>query len=165
MTVISTLLLVAIGLRFMTDYWLDQRQIAYVQARQNEVPPHFADRVTPEEHRKAAAYTIARVRSKVGTQVLRPVLLIILIFEGKFAALQSAVAVALGTGYLASLALAGALAFIYSLVAAQTSYHQTFSIEARFGFNNSSRWLFIMDLLKSWGIGLAFLVPIVLGID
>lgn len=165
MSVISTLLVAAIGLHFATEYWLDQRQVAYVRARQDEVPAPFADRVTLEGHRKAAAYTIARVQSRVGTRMLHLVLLIILVFEGKFAALQSAVAGVVGTGYLASLALAGALAFIYSLVAAHSSYHQTFSIEARFGFNNSSRWLFIMDLLKSWGIGLVFLMPIVLGID
>ena len=165
MTVISTLLLTAIGLRFVAEYWLDRRQIAYVQARRDEVPSHFADRVTPEEHRKAAAYTIARVRSKVGTQVLHLVLLYSLIFGGKFAALQSAVEGVVGTGHLASLALAGAVAFIYALVAAQAAYHQTFSIEARFGFNNTSRWLFIADLLKSWAISAAFMAPVVLGID
>ncbi len=165
MTAISTLLLTAIGLRFVAEYWLDRRQIAYVRARRDEVPPPFADRVTPDEHRKAADYTIARVRSKLGTQLLHLLLLYILIFGGYFASLQSMVERIVGTGYLASLALAGAVAFLYALIAAQAAYHQTFSIEARFGFNNTSRWLFAMDLLKSWGIGLVFMAPVVLGID
>ena len=165
MTVISTLLLVAIGLRFVAEYWLDQRQVAHVQARRDEVPPCFADRVTLEEHRKAAAYTIAGVRSKVGTQLLHLVLLYSLIFGGKFAALQSAVEDVVGTGYLASLSMSGTLVLIYALIAAHAAYHQTFSIEAQFGFNNTSRWLFVVDRLKSLGISLVFMAPIVLGID
>ena len=165
MTTISTLLLTAIGLRFVAEYWLDRRQIAYVQARRDEVPPPFTDRVTPDEHRKAADYTIARVRSKLGTQLLHLLLLYILIFGGYFASLQSMVERVVGTGYLASLALAGAVAFLYAVIAAQAAYHQTFSVEARFGFNNTSRWLFAMDLLKSWGISLVFMAPVVLGID
>jgi STE24 endopeptidase len=165
MTTISTLLLTAIGLRFVAEYWLDRRQIAYVQARRDEVPPPFTDRVTPDEHRKAADYTIARVRSKLGTQLLHLLLLYILIFGGYFASLQSMVERVVGTGYLASLALAGAVAFLYAVIAAQAAYHQTFSVEARFGFNNTSRWLFAMDLLKSWVIGLVFMAPVVLGID
>jgi STE24 endopeptidase len=165
MTVISTLLLSAIGLRIVAEYWLDRRQIAYVQARRDEVPTHFADRVTPDEHRKAADYTTTRMRSKGGTQLLHLVLLYCLIFGGYFAALQSMVERILGTGYLASLALAGAVALLYALIAAQSAYHQTFSIEAQFGFNNTSRWLFAMDLLKSWGISLVFMAPVVLGID
>ncbi|HKP24995.1 MAG TPA: M48 family metallopeptidase [Dongiaceae bacterium] len=165
MTAISTLLLTAIGLRFVAECWLDRRQIAHVRARRDEVPPHFADRVTPDEHRKAADYTVARVRSKLVTQLLHLVLLCSLIFAGCFAVLQSAVEDIAGTGYLASLALAGAVAFLYALVAAQSDYHEAFSVEARFGFNNTSKGLFVVDLLKSWAIGAVFMVPIVLGID
>jgi STE24 endopeptidase len=165
MTTISTLLLTAIGLRFVAEYWLDQRQIAHVRTHRDEVPARFGDRVTLDEHRRAADYTVARLRSKPGSHLLHAVLLYSLIFGGKLAALRSAVEDAVGTGYPASLALAGALALIYALVAAQAAYHQTFSIETRFGFNNMSRRLFFADLLKSWAVSAAFMAPIVLGID
>jgi STE24 endopeptidase len=165
MTLISTLLLMAIGLRFVAECWLDRRQVAHVQAHRDQVPPPFADRVTLEEHRKAADYTVARVRSKLGTQLPHLSLLCILVFAGGLAALQARIEDVVGTGYLASLAMTGAVAFLYALLAAQSEYHQTFSVEARFGFNKSSRWLFVADLLKSWGIGLVLMAPVVLGID
>jgi STE24 endopeptidase len=165
MSTASIILSSAIGLRFLVDYWLDRRQVSYVRAHRDELPAAFAHCVTLEEHRKAADYTITRVESKVGTALLHVVLLVILIFEGKFAALQALTARIAGTGHLGSLALAFSLGAIHALVAAQSLYHQTFSTEARFGFNRTTRPLFLLDLLKAWAIRLAFLAPVVIGID
>jgi CAAX prenyl protease N-terminal, five membrane helices len=45
------------------------------------------------------------------------------------------------------------------------AYYRTFAIEARFGFNRTTRTLFVVDFVKSCFLGIAFLTPLVLGID
>ena len=42
--------------------WLARRQISYVSAHREKVPPGFADRITLGAHQKAADYTVARTR-------------------------------------------------------------------------------------------------------
>src|SRR5215470_4771856 len=54
-------LLLMVGLK----YWLAWRQVRHVGTHAATVPKQFADRVSLEAHRKAAAYTIAKTRFAV----------------------------------------------------------------------------------------------------
>ena len=54
------ILLLAAGL--VLRLWLLQRQIRAVRAHRDRVPAPFADAVTPEQHARAADYTVARAR-------------------------------------------------------------------------------------------------------
>src|SRR5689334_4413167 len=52
------------------DLWLSQRQAASVARHRQLVPAAFAASVSAQEHRKAADYTLARVRfGRIGTLV------------------------------------------------------------------------------------------------
>ena len=53
-----TFLLAMVGLK----YWLAWRQIRHVTAHADAVPRQFADRVSLEAHRRAAAYTVEKTR-------------------------------------------------------------------------------------------------------
>ena len=44
------------------QWWLSWRQERQVQANRDEVPASFVGAVSPDEHRKAADYTVARQR-------------------------------------------------------------------------------------------------------
>lgn len=165
MSVISGVLAAAIVLRFLTIYWLDRRQLAHVRSHQDTVPARFAGHVTLEAHRAAAICTILRVGSWPSNAALRAALLYWLIFQGKFATTEAWITSAVGSGYLGTLSLTGALALLYALIAAEAAYHRAFSVEARTGFNTTTRSLFVMDRLKSWTISAALLAPMVLGID
>ena len=79
--------------------WLAYRQVRYVGAHRLAVPAHFTARITPDAHRKAADYTIARTRFSVVDTLLDAALLFILTLGGGVAA----IAVSLETLELSSL--------------------------------------------------------------
>ena len=162
LTIIVALAIVA---GFLFDIWLDRRQVRFVAAHRDEVPAAFAGRISLEDHRKAADYTIARQRLGMKRDIAGAALSMALLAGGGFALLQSTVAAAFGSGAVGSLALAGALALIFGAVSIPFDYVATFRVEQRFGFNRSTRALFFTDLLKSVVLTVAFMAPLVLAID
>ena len=65
------------------DLWLSERQTAAVARHRGEVPAPFAGSVSPDEHGKAADYTIAKVRfGRIGTVVDAVVLLALTVGGG-----------------------------------------------------------------------------------
>lgn len=162
LTIIVALAIVA---AFLFERWLDWRQIRHVAAHRDQVPAAFAGRISLEEHRKAADYTIARTRFGMKRDIAGAVLSLLLLAGGGFALLHSAVVALFGSGAAGSLALAGALALIFGAVSIPFDYVATFSIEQRFGFNRSTRGLFFADLAKSILLTVGFMTPLVLAID
>lgn len=155
----------AILAAFLFERWLDWRQIRHVAAHRDQVPAAFAGRISLEEHRKAADYTIARTRFGMKRDIAGAALSLLLLAGGGFASLHSAVVALFGSGAVGSLALAGALALIFGAVSIPFDYVATFSIEQRFGFNRSTRGLFFADLAKSILLTVGFMTPLVLAID
>ena len=58
----TALFLVALGAGLLTRLWLARRQMRHVAAHRAAVPPAFAAIIGLDAHRKAADYTVARVR-------------------------------------------------------------------------------------------------------
>jgi STE24 endopeptidase len=165
MPLFSTVLAITIGSHYLFDFWLDRRQTRYVRAHQDSVPAPFTNAVALADHRKAAAYTVARKRLDIWSDLTNLLLLIGLIFGGGFAFLQAAISSFAGTGYIGSVALTIALAAVMAAISMPFAYYRTFAIEAHFGFNRTTRTLFATDFVKSCLLGIAFLTPLVLGID
>jgi len=162
---VTIIVAVAIVAGFLFERWLDGRQVRYVAAHRDEVPAAFAGRISLEDHRKAADYTIAKQRLGLKQDIAGAALSLVLLAGGGFALLHSAVAATFGSGAVGSLALAGALALISAAISIPFDYVATFGVEQRFGFNRSTRALFFADLAKSILLTVAFMVPLVLAID
>ena len=162
---VTIIVAVAIVAGFLFERWLDGRQVRYVAAHRDEVPAAFAGRISLEDHRKAADYTIAKQRLGLKRDIAGAALSLVLLVGGGFALLHSAVAATFGSGAVGSLALAGALALISAAISIPFDYVGTFGVEQRFGFNRSTRALFFADLAKSILLTVAFMVPLVLAID
>jgi STE24 endopeptidase len=148
---LTALFLTALGLHTAVHLWLSRRQERCVARHRNAVPPEFADSVTPEAHRKAADYTIARTRfGRVGLVVRAMVLLGFTLGGGldALARLLPPDGVSRGTAFvLAAFFLAGA-------VRLPLDVYRTFRLEARFGFNRTTPRLFLLDLLRGAALGL-----------
>ena len=155
----------AIAASLLFEIWLDRRQIRHVLANQERVPPAFHDTVSLDEHRRAAAYTAAKRRFGIKRDVAGAVLSFLLLVCGGFAFIHAVVVAALGTGYVGSLALVAAIILIGGLVSLPFDYLETFSIEEKFGFNRTTRKLFLVDLAKSVMLTIAFMTPLVLAVD
>jgi STE24 endopeptidase len=165
LALVTIIVAVAIVAAFLFERWLDRRQVRYVAAHRDEVPAAFAGRISLEDHRKAADYTIAKQRLGLKQDIAGAALSLVLLVGGGFALLHSAVAATFGSGAVGSLALAGALALISAAISIPFDYVATFGVEQRFGFNRSTRALFFTDLVKSILLTVAFMVPLVLAID
>ena len=155
----------AIIASFLFELWLDRRQIRHVLAHRDRVPSAFQGAVSIEDHQKAAAYTVAKRRFGMKRDAAGAILSLLLLVGGGFAFIHSAVATTFGTGYVGSLVLVAVIALIGGLVSLPFDYHETFSIEERFGFNRTTRKLFFVDLAKSVALAILITAPLVLAAD
>ena len=153
--------LVALAASLAAKLWLARRQVRFVAAHRAEVPPAFADRIALAAHQKAADYTVARTRFGVAETAVEVVLLLALTLGGGLAALVAWTG-SLGVPSLAAdLALVVAVALVAGVVGLPFSYVNTFGIEAKFGFNRTTRAVWIADIAKGVAVSAALGLPLV----
>ncbi len=138
-------LLLTVGLK----YWLATRQIRHVAAHADAVPAQFAERVSVDAHRKAAAYTIAKQRFGLIETAVGTALLVALTLMGGLQAIADALAALLGRGFLFQIGVVAAVVVIVSVVDIPFSWYRQFRIEQAFGFNRMTPRTFFADLAKS----------------
>jgi STE24 endopeptidase len=152
-------LLCSFGVRL----WLASRQIRYVARHREQVPAAFAGTVTAEAHRKAAAYTRAKVRFGMLGAALGAAVLVAWTLLGGLDALNAAVRAAVQPrfGNMAyQLALLAAFVAIGGVIELPFDWFETFRIEQRFGFNRMSIALWAADLAKSVLLAAAIGLPL-----
>ena len=160
-TLFSALFAVALATWLVAKLWLARRQVRFVAAHRDGVPPVFTGRVGLDAHRKAADYTVARVRFSREELLAEAALLVLLTLGGGLAWLVGWTA-SLGMGpLLTDVALVVAVALIAGLVGLPFSYVQTFRIEAKFGFNRTTRSLWFADVAKSALVAAVLGIPLV----
>jgi STE24 endopeptidase len=156
----TALFVAALAISLALRLWLARRQIAHVAAHRDAVPPAFADRVGLPAHRKAADYTVARTRLGIAESLAETALLAALTLGGGVAALVAWTATLPLAALGRDLVLLVAVAVISGAVGLPFSYRQTFGIEAKFGFNRTTRGLWFADLAKGILIGAALGLPL-----
>ncbi|MDL1863040.1 M48 family metallopeptidase [Betaproteobacteria bacterium PRO7] len=150
MSLAFSLLFVAFLLLMVAlKYWLAARQIRHVAAHADAVPAQFAERVSLEAHRKAAAYTIAKQRFGLIETAVGTALLVALTLLGGLQAIADALAALLGRGFLLQVGVVAAVVALVSLVDIPFSWYRQFRIEQAFGFNRMTLRVFFSDLAKS----------------
>jgi STE24 endopeptidase len=156
----TLLFLAMLTLSVAIEAWLSRRHARHVVAHRDAVPDAFRDRVPLEDHRKAADYTVARVRLGWVHLAIGTAVLLAWTLGGGVAALDTAwrdlagPGLGSGTGLLVSVLLIG-IAIELPLAA-----WKTFRLEARFGFNRTTPRLFFVDMLKSLALMLALVAPL-----
>ncbi|WP_326533304.1 M48 family metallopeptidase [Pseudorhodoferax sp.] len=151
---------VALVLGLLVKFWLASRQIRHVARHRGAVPAAFAATITPEAHRKAANYTIAKTRFGLLEMAFGAAVLLGWTLLGGLDLLNEVLLRTLGPGMVQHLALLAAFALIGGLLELPFSLHQTFGIEQRFGFNKMTGRLWLADLLKSVLVGTLIGLPI-----
>lgn len=145
--------------------WLALRQLRHVQARRDAVPAEFADRITPDEHRKAADYTSAKTRLALVELVVDAALLLAFTFGGLLTAFdQFWRGMFDAAGYAHGLALFASVGIAGFLVGLPFSLYRTFVLEARFGFNKMTPALYLGDLLKQLLLTVLIGAPLLLAV-
>ncbi len=138
-------LLAMVGLK----YWLAFRQIRHVTAHANAVPTQFADRVSLDAHRRAAAYTVERTRLGLFETAAGALVLVAATLLGGLDWIVARLA-GLGTGdFVLQMLVVTVVLLAVSVLDLPFSWYRQFRIEQKFGFNRMTLKLWVADLAKS----------------
>jgi len=156
----TLLFLAMLAISTLMRLYLSQRQINHVTKNRAQVPDSFADKITLEDHQKAADYTTTKVKFGRLPLAYEVALLLIWTLGGGLQWLdQTILALELSpiiTGIVVIL--------VFSLISAALdlpfSIYSTFVIEEKFGFNRTTIKTFITDMFKGSLLGLAIGVPL-----
>jgi STE24 endopeptidase len=161
---LTPLFVLAVLVSTATGLWLAQRQAATVARHRDEVPGPFVDAVSSEEHRKAADYTIAKVRfARIGA-VVDAALTLALTVGGGIAAVDALWRHTRWSEPWLGVAVIASIALIFQLVNLPFSVWRTFGLEARFGFNRTTPALFLADLGKGCALAVALGGPLLIAV-
>ena len=163
MQVLTLLFLGAALASLALTLWLARRHAAHVLAHRARVPAEFAASIDLAAHQRAADYTVARTRFGMLEAVIDTVLLLALTLGGGLQLIASALA-GIPSGYARELALAALVVAVLGVAGLPFTWHRTFGIEARFGFNQMTRRLFATDAIKGVLLGAALGAPLLLAI-
>jgi STE24 endopeptidase len=156
-------LFVAASLGWRT--WLALRQARHVASHRAEVPADFAALIPLDAHRKAADYTLEKLRFALAeTWAIDGVLLLALTLGGGVAALDAAAERWLGPGHARELATVFGVMLASTVATLPFDLWRTFAIEERHGFNRMTPALFFMDLVKGTILAAAIGAPLLLGV-
>jgi STE24 endopeptidase len=157
MTLTLAVLLVA---NLLTKLWLSGRQVRHVAQHRDQVPAAFAHTIGLDAHQKAADYTMAKARVGVADMGLDALTLVAWTLLGGLDLLNQVTLDWLGEGMGQQIMLVVSFSLIGGLIGLPLSLFQTFGIEQRFGFNNTTPKLWVSDMLKGLLVGMVLGLPI-----
>jgi STE24 endopeptidase len=162
MHIFTWLFIIAVVITAGVQLWLSLRQAKHVGEHRSTVPAEFADKITLEEHQKAADYT--KVKGSFGRLqlVIGTVVLFLWTLGGGLNWLDQLWRTAdlgpLATG----VAVLISFSLISSLIDIPSSLYSTFNIEERFGFNKSTLKTFFVDMIKGAALAMIIGIPLIL---
>ncbi len=159
MVVFAAALVASLALRA----WLSLRQVRHVASHRDRVPESFRATVDLAAHRKAADYTLAKLRLAHAQMILGAAVLLGWTLFGGLDALNVALRDAIEPRWGAmayQLALIAAFAAIGGLIELPLALYSTFGVEQRFGFNRMTWRLWLADAVKGLALSIAIGLPL-----
>ncbi|OQX32945.1 MAG: peptidase M48 [Candidatus Sedimenticola endophacoides] len=156
----TILFLAALGLGLILELWLLQRHRAHILMHRERVPDAFANRVSPEEHRKAADYSGAKIALHRIDLLISALVLLAWTLGGGIERLNAPWAATPWGELAAGIGLIISFSLINGLIGLPSQIYQTFVIEERFGFNRTTPARFFKDLLLQTLLGLLLGIPL-----
>jgi STE24 endopeptidase len=146
MNTFTYIFLIALVISYSVQFWLSMRQSAYVLKHRGQVPEAFANSVTLEAHQKAADYTIEKGKLGDIDSVIGIIFLLLLTLGGGINMIAGFWTDFELSPIMTGIATLGSTFLFMSIFELPTSLYQTFVIEEKYGFNNSSVKQFFTDL-------------------
>lgn len=154
------LFIVFFAASILLKFYLLHRHIKHIQQHRDEVPAAFREKITLEDHQKAADYTTTKARFGRWPMIYDAVILLIWLLGGGLEWLDSSWRelgldpIYTGIGVIISFMLISAVLDI------PFSLYSTFVIEEKFGFNRTTAKIFISDMFKGLALSLVIGVPL-----
>ena len=144
--------------------WFATRQSRHVAQHRGAVPIAFASTVELSAHRKAADYTLAKIRFGQLQMVFSAVVLVGWTLLGGLGGLdawvRSETLQRLG-GLGDEIALVAAFVAVGGLLELPFELYATFGLESRFGFNRTTWTLWLADALKGLALSIVIGIPLI----
>ena len=152
----SDLLLLGIVLFLLIEFSAGM-VINYLNERSKNQPlsPEGAQIFNPEEYAKSMAYGTAKYRFEMLTALVSTVGILAAIILGWFSWLDGQLRDRLSNDLLITVLFGAILIVVATLANLPAGYYSTFVIEEKYGFNKSTKKLFIQDAIKQLVISLA----------
>lgn len=161
MQTFTLIFLAFLAASILTRLWLSYRQVRHIQAHREQVPEAFSQKISLEEHQKAADYSTTKIHFGRISLVWETLWLLLWTLGGGISLIdhwwQGYELSALTTG----IAVILSITILGSLLDLPFSLYSTFVIEDRFGFNKMTLKTWISDLFKSAMLMLIIGVPLI----
>jgi STE24 endopeptidase len=158
----SWIFLAALLLTTAAKLWLAARHYQHIGANRAAVPSEFSQTITLDAHQKAADYSRAKTQLNMLDMAIDALLLLLFTLGGGLRWLDSIARDVAGDTLWHGVLLAFGVTIVSGIINLPLSLYRTFGIEARFGFNQMTAKLFIVDLLKQTLLGAAIGIPLIL---
>jgi STE24 endopeptidase len=137
--------------------------LEYLNEKSKNVPMSSvaAEIFNAEEYAKSLEYGTAKYKVERLTSTLNTVVMLSAIILGWFAWLDEAIRERISNNLLVTVAFFGVLILAVMLANLPVSYYSTFVIEEKFGFNKTTKKLFVMDSIKQALLSIALGLPVI----
>ncbi len=137
--------------------------LEYLNEKSKNVPmsPVAAEIFNADEYAKSLEYGTANYKVERLTSTLNTVVILSAIILGWFAWLDEAIRARISNELLVTVAFFGVLILAVMLANLPVSYYSTFVIEEKFGFNKTTKKLFVVDSIKQIVLSIALGLPII----
>jgi STE24 endopeptidase len=160
----SLIFIATLALTSMARLWLARRHLAHISAHRAEVPEAFRDQVQLADHQKAADYTSAKTRFAMLGILFDAALLLAFTVAGGIQRVADFYQGMFTSKLMLGVATLVTVLMISTLLEAPFNLYRTFRIEERFGFNNMTFRLYIIDAIKGLLIGAILGLPLLFGV-
>lgn len=162
MNTFTSIFLITMVAGALMEYWLVWRQARHISANRDRVPEAFASKISLQDHRKAAAYSLAKISLQKYALALGILLLLLWTLGGGLNLLAATWAGTNLPQLWQGVGLILSVVVISSLLELPTALWSTFRIETSFGFNRTSAKQFTVDLLLQLVLLLLIGTPLLL---
>jgi STE24 endopeptidase len=160
----SYLFLIFLALWLVISLWLNYRQILAAQLNQNNIPTEFKTIISENDAKKAADYTIAKLKVNNLELIFGAILLLVWTIFGSLEFLNQVLnnifnannPIIFGAIVIISFSI------ISSILDLPFNIYRTFVLETKFGFNNTTIKTFITDMIKTLVLALILGVPLIM---
>ena len=137
--------------------------LEYLNEKSKNVPMSSvaAEIFNADEYAKSLEYGTAKYKVERLTSTLNTVVMLSAIILGWFAWLDEAIRERISNNLLVKVAFFGVLILAVMLANLPVSYYSTFVIEEKFGFNKTTKKLFVMDSIKQALLSIALGLPVI----
>ena len=158
--IFTYIFLLFLFLGLFIQFILANRQIKSVIQHRPTVPKGFEEKITLENHQKAADYTVAKLRFGILEIALSQAMLLVFTIFGLLYLVHLELLNFLSAGVWQQIALILSISILSSAIDLPFSWYRQFHLEENFGFNRMTKKLFFIDFFKNILLSLCIGVPL-----